>query len=207
MEQGMKERLSNEWVTLKVKRQIILIREVSRYISSGPPDFLISRAAICQMDEFRTILDAPADVEVASADFAEPISRLARLSETWQRSAAQSLLTICLPTSVTSSKGNSVVPRRELATTIFYCILPGCSRLIAYPNVSTHRCMTNPPPVPSNSKSRESLEDLVALFVRQCDLDPEVTTAARMDALDPRFICFECSSPEGVMIFSWRTAV
>lgn len=228
MEKIKEDRLSEERVARRSQRQRMLMNQIQQYLSSRPRDEVVpSYADICQMDDFKAILDAPANVSVTAESFAGPIARLPELSSPWIQSIYQRLLTL-QPNLAPEVDGLS---RLDLASTFFTCCMPGCGEMLTYPRVLTHHCMTKLFFALLDSPKQETNKYFMALgyepwsygdtsrilyhigstmvanfLIKNCGLDDTVTTPQEMDNIDPRFTCERCASPDVLLIFSWRAA-
>lgn len=199
----------------------------------------MSIADIYLMEPFRTVIDDPDNKDLRLESFANPLKQLPQLTNEWHQSRSQELLSImrerqsAKKDSLIAADASSLT----LATTFFsdssslrsYC----CDEPISYPEVLVHPCLTmlNPPSISVTTLEKETFrllgsrpwnyndpplqfhEDAYAVarsVVQSCGLDPDVTTAAQMDTMNPLIECLECRDeragwqPE---IMMWRKAV
>ncbi|KII85738.1 hypothetical protein PLICRDRAFT_126436 [Plicaturopsis crispa FD-325 SS-3] len=209
---------------------------VEAYNQDQPPNQpTLAAADVCLLPPFKSIiLDTPPDIEITEESFRDAMEQLPQLTPGWFEASTDQLV-------ARIAESTSQEPNRQsldLATSWFYCAGPVAC--IAAPHHGAdivthhHKNFSYQRDVdtksvhyelrtafdalrhgPWRADTVELVRDVPAL-VRLCGLDPEVATAADMDALDPWVACRAswCARPkergegEGdIEVLSWRAAV
>jgi hypothetical protein len=234
MKELKEKRLVAERLATLKKRQLLVVSLLKTYTLEQPVTALIPGPAdVCNMDDFKAVIENPNYVEVTKETFKEAMDRLPQLIDDWR--VAKDAELVCILNKQASGshlKESSPVDNRallELATTSFRCRI--CSSTILYPRILVHSCThslrlswrdyddshsilcRNIDDEPWNfAGDRVSVDEqgkiAANLVVRSCGLDPSTTSASEMDDLDARFECTVCSNVHlGRLVMGWTAAV
>ncbi|TDL20809.1 hypothetical protein BD410DRAFT_899308 [Rickenella mellea] len=190
-----------------------------------------------EIAEVRAVLKSPHTVPLSQASFGD----MEALMKNWRKNASLQLASLLKPANRTNGKCESDEARLKklrLATTVFSC--SSCSITsynpkhpfdthavhMHYPWVMAHPCVRNDDCIwgeesaklwdPSVLRHEVKIgHTIVKPILDACDLSPQTTTSAEMDALNARFICVNCKDGElasleledFIVVYTWRTAM
>ncbi|KII94170.1 hypothetical protein PLICRDRAFT_36405 [Plicaturopsis crispa FD-325 SS-3] len=228
--EGLKQiRLGSELLHKRLDRQSIVARLVKAYVLTRPPNDIIPQVAdVCSMPDFRSLIEAPVEMNVDADSFSGAMANFPRLVDDWRESVSCTLVKLlpeCQPSTNPPSLNLSSL---ELATTWFHCHI--CTLPITFPRILVHHCMTGLSYSydqqdtitgqcfmklscePWNyGGSRVAFHDVAAACARRlvelCGRDPLVTTASEMYELDARFSCSTCRYGRTHCVMTWDKAV
>lgn len=188
----------------------------------------VSIGEIALMPEFREVADAPGDVLVDEASFAEVHEKFGEMIERWKLNADEQLRQIVMQSRSKvkgTRKGKAMADVLELATVRFHC--SGCdNRSVAlyYPGLLAHACLRGNPRLGDDLYKRYVCGRLVMPWpgmamlcylkkltvaepseaaknvIQLCGKDPAVATVEEMNALDVMLV-------HAGEIRTWRNAV
>ncbi|KAH9918636.1 uncharacterized protein B0H18DRAFT_661936 [Fomitopsis serialis] len=183
----------------------------------------LNTADLARTPAFREILCAPADAPVDEQSFMALRAEMETIVDVWLASACDDLRQVLRH--ITQASRDSDVDSLELASTWFEC--ERCQEELFYPNVFAHKCLRSVSPGPLSIRPvhpcgiydfavratfPQAFDEpgrkltvrsprIARRVIRFCDQNPDIATAADMDALDIRLV------QDDTTIMTWRAAV
>lgn len=219
------KRLDRERMQTLKARYLLAANVLKTYTLQRPiTDIIPGMADVCEMPPFKTVIwDTPMDVEVTEIAFESAMEQLPQLINRWRDDKDTELLHVLDPSFQLEKDREQL----DLVTSQFHC--QKCCRVIAYPRILIHKCMTtygpnrydgldktldriwnnlSYQPWNFNNRLREA-RSKARRIIAYCLKEPDSTTSKEMDQLDPRLECSHCSSVNrgGRLAMDWRSAV
>ncbi|KAJ6513367.1 hypothetical protein C8R45DRAFT_1068349 [Mycena sanguinolenta] len=217
----LKER--REHVKMVKMRQLLAARVYDQFREASAPDVLLPpKIDVLLTEPFRVVIeDTPIEETLTEESFAAAISSVAEFSVDWQRRKEKELVKI-----MRKNHPDAVEADLHLATTFFSCSTY-FTELLGFPTILVH-------PSPTQFDDQWEEEDTVDLqhtlqeqawnadgrvrlqeraqrnaraVVEACGLDPDVTTGAEMDEINPALECLNCRTDRGSLVMRWTGAV
>lgn len=231
MTEKKKQRLEEDRLSIITKRRLLAVQAYRNFLANHPPDTIHPpKLEVICTEAFRAVIeDTPASPEEVTEEiFAAAILQVPQFSIDWKQSKDQSLVKIMkefLPEAVEADL--------HLAPTFFSCSATGTgesTEAIAYPRILVHAGTSY---LKYNEPKNDGIDETLKLCLRQdswnahrmirfhrlafrniesvveaCGLDPDVTTTAEMDEINPLMECLTCSNEtDGRLVMRWMAAV
>ncbi|KAF7374990.1 hypothetical protein MSAN_00385100 [Mycena sanguinolenta] len=224
----LKER--RERVDAIKNRQRLAARVYDQFREASPPGMLLPpRIDVLLTEPFRVVIeDTLAEEVLTEESFAAAISSVAEFSVGWRRRKEKELIKI-----MRKNRPGAVQADLHLATTFFTCSIYPAEPL-RFPAILVHPSATEFDEwgeVDSEEEDEDTRVDLqytlqeaawnaddcvqlqeraqrsARFIVRACGLDPDVTTGAEMDEINPALECLNCSNKrDGHLVMRWTQA-
>ncbi|KAF8206485.1 hypothetical protein K438DRAFT_1817283 [Mycena galopus ATCC 62051] len=218
------KRLASDKVKIIKKRRLLAAELYGEFREASPPDVAHpSKIDVLLTEPFRVVIeDTPFDPEeiVTEESFAAAMASIPEFAAHWRRHKDDELVKI-----MQKVQPDSVEADLYLATTFFNSAGPyDHAEPLNYPTILAHSSATN---FRYGTNGLNSLQDTCAeeawnasgvvkfheraqrnarFVVEACGLDPDVTTSAEMDEINPALECLNCSQESGRLVMRWVRA-
>ncbi|KAJ8462417.1 hypothetical protein ONZ45_g17940 [Pleurotus djamor] len=232
MKSFREERLKTERAAILTERRQLFAEAVKGYYSTQPWDSILPSVAdldfLPSFSAFKKqIEEDPNEVEYTSLSFDAILLGMPRYCQDWKAEFTEAVLEVANEPCITKKDNPPItydVETLHLARTVFMC--SQCNDPLQYPYILTHGCFRPTPwrhrRAPKMDQATMDMDtiawkevfpcnlDLLPLapmiaIIKACGCDPEIATAADMDAVNAWLVRHYPNSPPEVM--RWRKAV
>ncbi|KAJ7170688.1 hypothetical protein C8R43DRAFT_60482 [Mycena crocata] len=224
-----KARLEIEHSKILRERRNLAARVYRAFRDTFPPDTVFPPDVdVIRTEPFRVVIEETSihpEEKVTDESFTAAIASVPQTSVEWKERKDQELVQI-----MRQSVPAAVETDLNLATTFFMCSTSngwGAGEAIGYPRILVHSATTswgyretyepagadhdlktclgaNSWNAAGNIRFHEKAYRIAKFVVKACALDPDVTTRAEMDEINPVMECLDCSGgPQGRMVMRW----
>ncbi|KAJ7756437.1 hypothetical protein DFH07DRAFT_959085 [Mycena maculata] len=215
-----KERLELQHHRTMRERHLLAGSAYGNWLKTFPPDAIFPpKIEVVTAEPFRAIIEiTPIEEKLTEQSFAGALSQVPAFSDDWKRRKDEELLEI-----MEEHVPNSVEADLHLATTFFMCSGSpepvGYPRILVHSRASSYKYNDRPGGIDPTIKlyfhedcwnADRLIGFNTAAFrnaravIEACGLDPDVTTAAEMDEIDPAIECLNCSNDSlGRLVMRW----
>ncbi|KAJ7126990.1 hypothetical protein C8R44DRAFT_780134 [Mycena epipterygia] len=217
-----KTRLEIEHTKIIKERRLLAAQVYHKYRETFPPDTVFPPKVdvICN-EPFRVVIeDTPVypEEKVTEESFAAAILQVPQISTDWKRCKVEELVKI-----MKMVVPNAVEADLDLATTFFMSASYNANEPVGYPRILVHAAASTLRY--SDDEGSQSLKwclgqdswngdgtirihkrasGIVRSVVEACGLDPDVTTTAEMNEINPVMECLNCSDDtHGRLVMRW----
>jgi hypothetical protein len=223
-----KDRLAAAHVKIIRQRRILAAQAYTKFRETFPSDTVFPpKVDMIRTEPFRVVIEDTSiepEEKVTEESFAAAILQVPEFSTVWKRCKDQELVEMMKKT-----RPDSVETDLHLAATFFMC---STKEAISYPRILVSSSATLYSPwsrdpgatplgatsleqalsaqawnEPANIRFHAQASSAVRAVVEACGLDPDVTTSAEMDEINPVLECLNCSNDSSRLVMRWIQTV